>query len=161
MTDDPILSLNDGDLAALTAAAEASPRRRSHRNLHADFSDPVQRLLIAAEPDTYVQPHRHPAKPWEMIVLIRGAMDVLMFADDGKLERRVALRADGDRMIQYPGTQYHGAVVCEPGTVILEVKQGPYDAATAKQTPAWAPGEDAPEGAAYRDRMRDLAVGDA
>ena len=149
------------DIAELTAKAKTAPRRRSHLNLHSAFDEPVQRLLIAAEPETYVQPHRHPGKPWEMLVLIHGAMDVLVFSDDGRLEERVALREDGQRIMQYQATRFHGSVVLEPGTVILEIKQGPYDSASAKETPTWAPAEDSPDGPAVRDRMIDLSIGEA
>ncbi|MEQ9557764.1 MAG: WbuC family cupin fold metalloprotein [Rhodospirillales bacterium] len=151
--------VSPADIVALAAKATASPRRRSHRNLHAAPGEPVQRLLMAAEPDTYVQPHRHPDKPWEMIVLLSGALDVLLFSEDGQLEQRVALRPDGERLIEYPGGVYHAAVVLEPATAVLEIKQGPYDPATAKELPAWAPAENTDDGAPFRDFMRVMKVG--
>jgi len=41
-------------LARLLETAAASTRKRSHLLLHADHQDPVQRLLIGLEPESYV-----------------------------------------------------------------------------------------------------------
>jgi cupin fold WbuC family metalloprotein len=48
------------DLAALVIEAQNAPRQRTNLNLHPAFTDPVQRLLNAFEPGTYVRPHRRP-----------------------------------------------------------------------------------------------------
>ncbi|PIW26821.1 MAG: cupin fold metalloprotein, WbuC family [Rhodospirillales bacterium CG15_BIG_FIL_POST_REV_8_21_14_020_66_15] len=148
------------DLAALSVRAREARRRRTHRNLHAAFDEPVQRFLIAAEPDTYFPPHRHADKPWEMVVLVQGAVDVLMFSDDGVLQRRMPLRSDGDRMIQYPAGTFHSVVVAEPGTVVLEIKEGPYVAERDKQMPPWGADEGSPEASARLERLKVLQPGD-
>lgn len=50
--------LTDSMLDALSREAQQSSRRRANHNLREDLSDPVQRLAIAMEPDTFVRPHR-------------------------------------------------------------------------------------------------------
>ncbi|HYK12853.1 MAG TPA: WbuC family cupin fold metalloprotein [Burkholderiales bacterium] len=62
----------------LTAQSAAAPRKRSHLLLHAGLDDQVQRLVIAAQPGTYVHPHQHRSQ-WEMLVLQSGCMDIVTF----------------------------------------------------------------------------------
>ena len=46
------------------AKAMKSPRLRMNYNFHEQLDDPINRLLNAMEPGTYLRPHRHlnPAK---------------------------------------------------------------------------------------------------
>src|SRR5437868_14699501 len=87
-------------LAQLAGAAAASARRRSHILLHADHQDQVQRLLIALEPDSYVRPHVH-SEQWEMIALLRGRLDLLIFAPKAELTQRLAMSA-ASPVVQIP-----------------------------------------------------------
>ena len=84
--------VTEPQLAQLADAAAGSTRRRSHILLHADHQDQVQRLLILLEPDSYVRPHVH-SEQWEMIVLLRGRLDVLIFNQDAELAQRLAMSA--------------------------------------------------------------------
>ena len=77
-------------LATLGQQAQASPRRRANLNLHPQLDDPIQRLAIAMEPDTYVRPHRHP-HTWEMLHPLAGRFVVLEF-DESARPRRSDLR---------------------------------------------------------------------
>ena len=36
-----------------------SPRLRLNHNFHDDLADPINRMLNALEPGTYLQPHKH------------------------------------------------------------------------------------------------------
>ena len=60
-------------LDATTARAKQSPRLRMNHNFHERLDDPVNRLLNALEPGTYLRPHRHsnPDKT-EIFLLLRG-----------------------------------------------------------------------------------------
>ena len=58
-------------LNSLSAKAKESPRKRAHFNLHPELNDPVQRLCIAMEPNTYVRPHRHSdPESWELLMIL-------------------------------------------------------------------------------------------
>jgi len=111
-------------LARLADAAAASARRRSHILLHADHQDQVQRLLIALEPDSYVRPHVH-SEQWEMIVLLRGRLDLLIFTPQAELTQRLAMSA-ASPVVQIPRGTWHGGVALESQTLVMEVKPGPY-----------------------------------
>jgi len=58
--------------------------------LHENHQDQVQRLLIGLEPDSYVRPHLH-SEQWEMVVLLRGRLDFLIFSAQAELVQRLSM----------------------------------------------------------------------
>lgn len=128
--------IDERRLAQLAGEAAASPRKRAHILLHANHRDQVQRLLIGLEPDSYVRPHVH-SEQWEMLVLLRGRLDVLIFGPQAELTQRLAMSA-ASPIIQIPRGTWHGAVALESESLVLEVKPGPY---RANEFAAWAPEE--------------------
>jgi cupin fold WbuC family metalloprotein len=130
-----------GDLQELGTEAAAAPRRRRNLNLHSSHDDPVQRLLNALEPGTYVRPHRHalPAK-WELMTILAGRAVLLVFDDDGVVQARIGL--DGTTpVVEVPPAVWHTLAALESGTVLLEVKAGPYVPAAPEDFAGWAPAE--------------------
>lgn len=128
-------------LDTLSSEAAAAPRLRAHHNLHPEHADPVQRLAIAMEPGTYVRPHRHP-HTWELLIVLRGALEVLVFGADGRTVReRATLDADHSRAFEMPAGTWHSVISRQPGTVVFEVKQGPYVPASASDVADWSPAE--------------------
>jgi cupin fold WbuC family metalloprotein len=128
--------IRDMDLQNLINQATCSPRGRSHLLLHNGHEDGVQRLLIAAQPGTYVRPHQH-SEQWEMLVLIKGCLDVLELNDVGAVLGRRSLDANSP-LIEIPQSTWHTCVVRHTDTVILEVKPGPY---RPNEFASWAPEE--------------------
>ena len=57
----------------VVANAKESPRLRMNYNFHPELTDPVQRLINALEPWTYIRPHKHTTKE-ESFVLLRGTV---------------------------------------------------------------------------------------
>lgn len=149
-------------LAELRQQARDAPRRRAHLNIHETLDAPVQRLFIALEPDTYVRPHRHsqPNK-WELFVMLEGMLDLLVFDDDGGITHRVALAAARNRAVEIAPNTWHALVCRAPGTLALEIKEGPYAPTDDKDFASWAPAENAAGVAEYLDRLRRMIDGDA
>lgn len=131
-------------LAGMAEAARSAPRRRTHATMHDELSDPIQRVVIALQPGTYIRPHRHAEGVWEMFAVLDGALAVLTFDDDGRVTKRVELRPGGDRMAQVPPGTWHSLVALAPDTLAFEVKPGPYRPLTDKDFAAWAPAEGDP-----------------
>lgn len=152
--------ITESDLDDLVAAARASARRRLNLNLHQTLDDPVNRLAIAIEPDSYIRPHRHD-RP-ETLVLLRGAIDVLAFDDDGVLLSRRRLDDGGGaiRIVEYPPRTWHALLALASPTVFFEVKQGPYAPLAPGDSAGWAPAEGAPEVAGWMRFARDAKPGD-
>jgi cupin fold WbuC family metalloprotein len=131
-------------LALLLQAATASTRKRSHLLLHADQQDQVQRLLIALEPESYVRPHVH-GEQWEMIVLLRGRFDFLIFDPQAELVQRLAMSI-ASPVVQIPRGTWHSGVALAPETLVLEIKPGPY---RPNEFAPWAPEEGEPTSGAF------------
>ena len=115
-------------LDALSAEAAHLSRRRKNLNVHPVLADPIQRLFNALEPGTYARPHRHARDGvWELMVVVRGAFAVLRFDDEGRVLARADLRAgDGDCAVEIPAHAWHSVVSLVPGTIMFEIKPGPY-----------------------------------
>lgn len=128
-------------LDELAARAAASPRRRAHLNVHADASDPVQRFFVAVDRDSYIRPHRHLAKS-ELAIVVRGAFDVITFDEQGGITGRQRV-GPGTPLLGFemPQGTWHTLIAQEDGSTFLEIKEGPYDPATASEFAPWAPAE--------------------
>ena len=144
------LKVFTGDLfAELAARAAASPRRRSHSNIHAGPAELVQRFFVCANRDSYFRPHRHHARS-EMAVVLRGRFEVLLFDDSGGVIARHAIGQDTTAFAwEIPCATWHTLLAAADGATFLEVKEGPYDPATAVEFAPWAPAEGDAAAAAY------------
>lgn len=144
-------------LDELSAEAATSPRRRRNRNFHSGDDYPAHRLLNAAEPDTYIAPHRHldPAKD-ETLALLRGRMGVVIFDDTGKAILSRLMEAGGDCLgVDIPHGTWHTFVALASGTVIIEAKAGPYKPLVEAEKAPWAPAEGDPAATAYLAALRE------
>jgi cupin fold WbuC family metalloprotein len=142
-------------LDRLIAEARQSSRRRKNHNFHADYAEPCQRLIIAMEPDSYVQPHRHltPLKP-ETFVVLRGAMLLFIFDDNGVINESFLLRPGGDMLgADIPAGVWHSILALESGSVFFETKPGPYHQIDDKDWAPWAPAEGSPDSAAWLQEL--------
>lgn len=132
-------------LADLSAQAQASPRRRANHNLHVQLDDPIQRLAIAMEPDTYVRPHRHP-HTWELLYPLVGHFVVLHFDAVGIVTARSVLGNDA-ALIENPAGGWHAVHSLDAGGVIFEVKQGPYRPIADADYAPWSPAAESADAA--------------
>ena len=145
-------------LDAVSEEARASKRRRKNRNLHANESEPCNRLLNAVEPESYIPPHRHldPNKD-ETFVVLRGRFGVAIFDDAGRVTQTATLAAGGGCMaVNIPHGAYHTLISLEPGSVFLEAKGGPYAPLLEAERARWAPAEGAADAPGYLARLRKL-----
>jgi cupin fold WbuC family metalloprotein len=157
MTETTLQLLDVRMIDELVARARNAPRRRQNLNLHPQLDDPIQRFLNAGEPGTYVRPHRHRAAYWELVTVLRGRVDALLFDDAGAvIQRHIMLPGSG---IEIPGATWHSFVFVETGTVALEVKPGPYDAQRDKEFATWAPTEGDAHAAHCADWIARAEVG--
>ncbi|HEY0685050.1 MAG TPA: WbuC family cupin fold metalloprotein [Steroidobacter sp.] len=146
-------------LDELTTKAAASPRRRAHYNLHASSSDVVQRFVVVAQSDSYVRPHRHLTKS-ELCTIVRGRFDVVVFDHDGVITaRNVVGEGTPNMAFELPRETWHTLLPLSDGAAFLEVKEGPYDPATAAEFASWAPEEGNPATAAFQRWVRTAPIG--
>ena len=115
-------------LDSLTEQAKVSPRLRMNYDLRNSADDQSQRMLNAIEPGSLVPIHRH-QNTSETVVCLRGRL-VWEFYDE--LERicteRIELSPNGQIVaLNVPAGQWHTVKALESGSVILEMKNGPYE----------------------------------
>lgn len=114
-------------LDALTEQAKASPRLRMNYDLRNSEQDQSQRMLNAIEPDSLIPIHRH-RKSAETVVVIRGKIVEVFFDAMGQETESIELDRNGPCFaVNVPMGQWHTLHSLESGTVIMEVKDGPYE----------------------------------
>ena len=118
--------INKELLDEITRQAKESPRLRMNYNLHDSLDAKTQKLLNALEPGTILPIHRHPNTN-ETYLLLRGKLNVILYNDKKEVLETMHLdTANGNYGLDIPAGQWHSVEVLESGTVILEVKDGPY-----------------------------------
>jgi cupin fold WbuC family metalloprotein len=94
-------------------------------------------MLNAIEPGSVVPIHRH-QKTSETVVVLRGRVVEEYYSSEGLVEASYELAAGGDARsesgmtevacaLNIPAGQWHTLRALESGTVILEMKDGPYE----------------------------------
>ncbi len=139
--------------------ARHRPRRREIHIFHEGDADPLQRMLNAIQPGSYIRPHRHLDPPKsESVILLQGMLGYVSFRDDGTPDEERSLLLDRERGVYgcdiRPGV-WHTIFALVPDTVVFEVKPGPYSAANDKDFASWAPQEYSPESATFLARLED------
>jgi cupin fold WbuC family metalloprotein len=115
-------------LDELTAQAKASPRLRMNLDLRNTPTDQSQRMLNALEPGTVMPIHRH-RHTSETVVVLRGKVKWLYYNDQGELTDTILVEAGSDICgLSVPMGQWHSLECLESGSVILECKDGAWEA---------------------------------
>lgn len=119
--------INTQLLNSITAQAQTNPRLRMNHNLHDSLQSGAQRLLNALEPGTVLPVHRH-RHTAETYILLRGRLRVFFHDSDGRVSESFLLDPiEGQYGVHIPAGQWHSLEVLQSGSVIFEVKDGPYE----------------------------------
>lgn len=147
--------INKKLLEKVSEQAKSGNRKRMNYNFHDDYSDPINRMLNALEPETYIQPHKHedPDKR-EVFLILKGRMAVFFFDDNGAVTESVILSPDdGCYGVDIPPNTWHTLVCLESGSVAYEVKDGPYEKPKDKNFAPWAPKEGNEKAQEYLEQL--------
>jgi cupin fold WbuC family metalloprotein len=130
--------------------------------VHRSDTEGVQRLLNFMQRGSYARPHCHPApENVETVCVLQGMVGFVVFDADGAIRsahRLVAGDAGSSLVDIEPGT-WHTVVPLADDTVVLEIKRGPYDAATDKTFAAWAPEEGSEAARGYLRQLESAVAG--
>ena len=108
------------------AKAKTSPRLRMNYNFHQSLDDKCHRFLNALEMGTVIPVHHHVTKD-ETFILLMGKVRVNIYNDDGEVVESVVLSLEEGRYgVDIPKNTWHGLECLESGSVIFEVKEGPF-----------------------------------
>ena len=154
-------------LNSLTEQAKLSPRQRQHRNIHLSYEEPCQRLFNAIEPSSYIRPHRHAGVDQnELLIAVRGLMAFITFDDEGAVSSVQHFGSEfyGGNVavgIEVPPYTWHTVIALVEGSVLLEVKKGPFDPNKPKEMAHWAPNEGEVEAGLYLANLRSSCAGNS
>ena len=151
------LLISEELLDSVSHEARESSRLRMNYNFHESLDSPIHRLLNALEPGTYLPPHRHTDKE-ETYVVLRGSLLTFFYDDLGNVIEKVNLNPSaGVYGVEIPSGTWHSIIALEPGTVIFEIKSGPYKPLPPEDIAPWAPAPSDLEGAAvFMKRMLEV-----
>jgi len=131
--------INKKLLSQVTSLAKLNPRKRMNYNFHENGDETLQRMLNALEPNTYIAPHRH-TEQIEIFLLLKGKLTVIFFDDTGIITNFTELDPlMGEYGLEIPKGVWHSILVEESGTVIYEIKEGPYIPNVGIDFADWAP----------------------
>ena len=121
------MKITQAILDQLTEQAKASPRLRMNYDLRNSAEDQSQRMLNAIEPGSPLPIHRH-QKTSETVVCLRGRLVEDFYDELGHTcTDSIELSPNGPIVaINFPAGQWHTVRALESGTVLLEMKDGPY-----------------------------------
>jgi cupin fold WbuC family metalloprotein len=129
--------------AKLKRHAYEADFKRARFCLHHDPEDRLHEMVIVFHRDTIIRPHRHTRKS-ESFHLIFGALDVILFDNDGRPTRAVRMGEFGSgrsQVYRLNGPVWHSVIVHSEYAAIHEVTDGPFRAEDGEYAP-WAPTED-------------------
>ena len=152
-----IENFSPGFLDMLSQQAEQAIRNRQHKNIHQHYNDPCQRLFNAIGVASYIRPHRHLIDPKdECLIAVRGLMSLVLFDDIGQVQQVIRFGAQTTESqeaigvgINLPAGVWHTVIAEVPGSILFEVKSGPFNPEQAKEYAAWAPAENTPDAVEY------------
>lgn len=156
-----MIKIDEQLLDSVTKGAKKSIRKRMNYNFHPKLDDPIQRLLNALEPDTYLPPHRHlnPDKE-EIFLVLRGRLVLIEFDESGSIISHMIIEPrNGTYGGEVACGVWHTLISLESGTVIYEIKKGPFEPIAADNFAAWAPQNNSLEAIQYQqDLLKSLGI---
>ena len=156
-----MIKITDGFLDITSAKAKKAERKRMNFNFHPSLDDPLNRMLNAMEPGTYIQPHKHEDPDrFEIFLALRGRFVAIIFDEQGNItDHSILDNREGKYGVEIPEKVFHTFLSLEPGSVAYEIKEGPYMPDTAKNFAPWAPAEGSPKVESYIENLlREIGV---
>ena len=150
----------------LSLSAFHSPRSRVNFNLHLDYAEPCQRLFNAIGVESYIPPHRHFQDPTEeTLIAVKGLFALIIFDEAGEIKRiskfgteKFLSQGVANIGVELSPEAWHTVLALVEGSILLEVKSGPFIASAAKEMAPWAPAEDSSDAAYYFGNLKKLVT---
>ncbi|MDE0940669.1 MAG: WbuC family cupin fold metalloprotein [Pirellulales bacterium] len=124
----PITAIGSPEIDFLRREVADNQKGRVRINFHQDNSDLLHEMMIAIRPDSYIRPHKHPGKS-ESFHIIYGAVDIVVFEDDGAIREVVPLAAEDEaKAFYYRMSQpfFHTLIINSSLLVVHEITNGPF-----------------------------------
>jgi cupin fold WbuC family metalloprotein len=124
----PISEIGAGEIDTLKASVKASAKKRARINAHPNGEDALHEMIIAIDRTSYIRPHKHPGKS-EAFHIVEGEVDIVIFKDDGVIDRIVPLGAPGSgRSFYYRMSKpfFHTLIIRSVVLIVHEITNGPF-----------------------------------
>jgi len=148
-------ALDDTAGERLRVEVRQTTRHRCRFTAHPSSSEALHEMLICLHASGYVRPHRHHGKA-ESIHVVEGFADLVLFGDDGRIERVIALGPYGSGrtwFVRLPPPIYHTLVLRGEDFIFQETTLGPFRREDTEMAP-WAPDEtDVPGIPSYKNHL--------
>ena len=128
------------DVEYFKALALKNDRKRVRLCSHSSPTDVLHEMFIVHGKDEYVRPHKHPGKS-ESIHVIEGQVDVVLFADDGRIQQVIKMGDYNSGKIFFYRLDepiFHTLIIRSEILVFSEVTNGPFNR-DMTQFASWAP----------------------
>ena len=143
-----IKSIGEKEINFLKKKSLVAPKRRFRICLHSNTSHLTQEMIIAINGFSYIKPHKHPKNVSESYHVIKGALNVYILDDKGKVLDLVKLRAQNYKNKKINGYMYrlskslfHLTIPMNRWTVYHEVLTGPFKKKKTVKYANFAPDE--------------------
>ncbi|MGJ4947782.1 WbuC family cupin fold metalloprotein [Bradyrhizobium sp. HKCCYLS20291] len=165
LAEGPISAVGAAEINTLKAAVAASPKRRARINAHPDGEDQLHEMIIAIDASSYIRPHKHPGKS-EAFHIIEGEVDIVVFDDNGEIERVVELGPPGGQRPFYyrmSNAFFHTLIIRSDLLIVHEITNGPFRPGASLFADFAPEDSDAAKAAAYQAELvrRVAALQDA
>jgi len=152
---EPIIKLGQPEVDLLKAKVLTAPRGRVRICAHKSNDEPLHEMMIALAQGSYIRPHKH-LKKSESFHIVEGEVDVVTFAEDGKVSEIIQLGPFGsgkDFFYRLSTPIFHTLLIRSKILVIHETTNGPFKKDDAIYAP-WAPEEgDVRAAKVYMDKL--------
>lgn len=135
-----IVAVDQSEIEYFKQLSSLNPRKRVRLCTHASSEDRLHEMLIVHERSAYVRPHKHSGKT-ESTHIIEGVVDVVMFDDEGRIERVISMGDYASGKIFYYRMAipvFHTLIIRSDILVFHETTNGPFDRRDTVFAP-WAP----------------------
>ena len=150
-----MMKITDEIINKTSDKAKTSERHRCNYNFHKSYGDPIQRFLNAVEPNSYLRPHKHedPDKT-EIFLSLKGRVLIVEFDDNGSITDHFILDLqDGKIGVEIPPKTWHSFIALQEGSVLYEIKEGPFVQGAGMIFAEWAPEEGTNAAREFNDKI--------
>ncbi|MBU3714625.1 MAG: cupin fold metalloprotein, WbuC family, partial [Ferruginibacter sp.] len=121
----------------LKNAAVQNVRRRTLQMLHSSHAEELHTMINVFTKGTYAAPHVHwidnhsqplaePIKKGESFIVMEGKGKIILFNENGSIERVIPLDAKEQTMVWIPAGVWHTVVCTSEFFIVFENKTGPW-----------------------------------
>jgi cupin fold WbuC family metalloprotein len=132
---------------------------KSYYRLHKSDKSKIQKVLIKINHNAYIAPHYH--KKDEMLVILEGLCGLVIFDSKGNKNDFCIISSEKNNKenryhygYQINANTYHTLVSLTKESVLLEIKNGPFNEKNNKFIPYWAPKVDSNESKFFLKKLK-------